>query len=523
MGLFASYPTPGRPQPLGGDLRLPRAPGLIRRFAAEHPRTVDTLVALVYLGVSITGSGSSASYDTPNSFAPGSAWQVNGFVPAIIMAIILFLFRRTQPWLILPIAFVADAALGPPLDFNISIVATLFALYPLAVYPSIPQAWLGLVCAVIGYFAKIWVWHLIKPATVTMFSETHNYIALVLCVLTTFVGVSVGSRRRYTTALISRAQALARERDQQARLAEAAERARIGRDMHDIVSHGLTVMITLAEGSAATATTDSRRAIEMMRLVAESGREALGEMRRMLEVFHLPDAPDENAALEPQPTTKAIPDLVARFRETGLRIKLLTRGVTVTDPALQLTIYRIVQEGLANVLRHARDTPGVLVRIFYQQSKIDVQVFNEASTLPPTIQGAGWGLAGLAERVALIHGTLHSAPTRSGGWLLQATLRHVSPRANTDVPVAPPTALVTPPAPLAPPTSLVTPPAPLAPPTAPPAVPISPMSTILPPASTAESPAQPGASETRPLFKAGTEAESPAQPGTSPDVRSISA
>ena len=103
--------------------------------------------------------------------------------------------------------------------------------------------------------------------------------------IATLIGVTVGNRRRYLDALIARAHDLARERDQQAELAAAMERSRIAREMHDIVSHGLTVMITLAEGSAATAVRDPERAADAMRHVADAGRDALGEMRRMLGVL----------------------------------------------------------------------------------------------------------------------------------------------------------------------------------------------------------------------------------------------
>src|SRR4029453_225671 len=123
---------------------------------------------------------------------------------------------------------------------------------------------------------------------------------------------------------------LARERDQQAQLAAALERSRIAREMHDIVSHGLTVMITLAEGSAATATRDPERAAEAMRDVADAGRDALGEMRRMLGVLTGPA--DAAADRSPQPDVAAIPGLVDGFRAAGLPVRLTTSGAAITPP-----------------------------------------------------------------------------------------------------------------------------------------------------------------------------------------------
>ncbi|HET6672221.1 MAG TPA: histidine kinase, partial [Agromyces sp.] len=234
------------------------------------------------------------------------------------------------------------------------------------------------------------------------------------------IGVTVGNRRRYLDALIARAHDLARERDQQAELAAAIERARIAREMHDIVSHGLTVMITLAEGSAATAGRDPERAADAMRHVADAGRDALGEMRRMLGVLTGPA--DAVADRAPQPDVAAIPALVDGFREAGLPVRLTTVGPAITEPTLQLAVYRLIQEGLTNALRHAAGAHRVDVRIEHVDEVVTIVVEDDAVHPASQMTGAGRGLAGLRERVGLYGGTLEAGPVPGGGWRLLATL-----------------------------------------------------------------------------------------------------
>ncbi len=147
--------------------------------------------------------------------------------------------------------------------------------------------------------------------------------------------------------------------------------------MHDIVSHGLTVMITLAEGSAATAARDPARAAEAMHHVADAGRDALDEMRRMLGVLTGPS--DAAADRSPQPDVAAIPGLVDGFRAAGLPVRLTTSGAAITEPALQLAVYRIVQEGLTNALRHAAGAQQVDVRIERRDEIVTVLVEDDAT------------------------------------------------------------------------------------------------------------------------------------------------
>jgi signal transduction histidine kinase len=190
--------------------------------------------------------------------------------------------------------------------------------------------------------------------------------------------------------------------------------------MHDIVSHGLTVMITLADGSAATAEHDPARAAEAMRRVADAGRDALSEMRRMLGVLN--DASGGEATRAPQPDAAAIPGLVDGFREAGLPVRLTTSGAAITGTALQLAAYRIVQEGLTNVLRHADDAQQVEVLIEHRDDAVEISVEDDAVHPNTRMTGAARGLEGLRERVALLGGTIEAGPRAGAGWRLHATL-----------------------------------------------------------------------------------------------------
>lgn len=421
--------SPDRPaSAVGGELRLPKPPGVIRQFWARHPRLTDVLIAAIYLLPALLGFVLLA-----NDALQPSIWEtVRQLVAVALGTGVLVVFRRSRPWLVMVVAWVLGLTVYPYGTNDVYLM--LFALYGLGVYRSTKSAWIGFagsvaVSTAASYLAP-WVAKLSAiPSADTGFSSTaaaSQYAVLLL--VATLIGVTVGNRRRYLVALIARAHDLARERDQQAQLAAVAERARIARELHDIVSHGLTVMVTLAEGSAATVARDPDRAAEVMRSVAETGRDALGEMRRMLGVLAGPDA--EPAELAPQPGLDALPELVEGFRETGLPVTLTTVGAPVDDAASGLAVYRIVQEGLTNALRHGERAHRVEVRVEHQGDRVEITIDDDAphagaGDVPrSSTRGAGRGLAGLRERAALYGGTLEAGPRAGRGWRLHAVLRH---------------------------------------------------------------------------------------------------
>jgi signal transduction histidine kinase len=412
--------APDRPErAVGGELRLPKPPGVIRQFWSRHPRLTDGLIAGIYFAPAFTTTlveGLTAD--------PQPAWLFVLQLAAVVgISAALVLFRRSNPWLLLGIAWVICVAVGP-FD-ELDLIPILLGLYAVAVYSSTRAAWVGLgVSAVVGTVSShlsTWIQgtSTIEPFEADAWSSSVQ-IALA-AFIATLIGITVGNRRRYTDALIARAHDLARERDQQTQLAAAAERARIAREMHDIVSHGLTVMITLAEGSAATAERDPVRAAQAMRNVSEAGREALGEMRRMLGVLN--QATEDEAGRSPQPDVAGIPDLVDGFREAGLPVSLTTVGALVAGPALELAVFRVLQEGLTNVLRHAVAPRRVDVRIEHRERTVDITIDDDAEATASRMSGSGRGLAGLRERVALYGGTLEAGPRPGRGWRLHAVLR----------------------------------------------------------------------------------------------------
>ncbi len=319
------------------------------------------------------------------------------------------------------------------------VLPILIALYALAVYRSVRAAWIGfgislLVATASAYIAvavldtgSLSPFGADAPASASQFG--------VLMLIATLIGVTMGNRRRYLVALIDRARDLARERDQQAELATARERARIAREMHDIVSHSLTVMVTLADGSAATSARDPERAAHAMRRVAETGREALGDMRRMLGLLTEPGDQAGAAAgeLAPQPDLRALPELVDDVRALGMPVTLRTSGAPITDATIELTVYRIVQEALTNALRYAATAHSVTVELCHSGDEVTVTVRDDAPAPSATATpGTGRGVIGMRERIALYGGTLEVGPRDGFGWQVHARLN-----ATTSSPHAP--------------------------------------------------------------------------------------
>jgi signal transduction histidine kinase len=413
---------------------------VIRRFLAAHPVAVDVTVAAVYLVPSLLGAiVLSAVRPTPQELVHLVLTAVAG---------VALLARRHQPAVVFALATVllgASVFLGRDMD----VVPTLLALYALAVYRSIRAAWIAF-----GVTAAVTV---ITVTVETVLAQVRAFtpletaavpsgiLVLSFSVVAVLIGSNVGNRRRYLDALIDRARQLARERDQQAEIAAAAERSRIAREMHDIVSHSLTVMITLADGSARLvdaaarseagvpqeqpAPTPIERSAETMRLVAETGRGALADMRRLLGVLRDGDA---NAAREPQPGVADLRDLVETFRAAGLPVRITVSGTPPDDVGQQLTVYRVVQEGLTNALRYASTATVVSVIIVFQPGTVVITVDDDAALHPEAAQGSGRGLVGLRERVGLYGGTIEAGPRPGGGWRVRTVFDAVRGRAEAE-------------------------------------------------------------------------------------------
>jgi signal transduction histidine kinase len=365
--------------------------GRLRR----HPLVADVLLALVVFALSASA---------------GASHRPAGWIFTVALTAPLVWRRRAPMAVFLAISAIAFAQWldGVRLLADISF---LVALYTVAVHES--RRRFALAAAILGFGIVL--------ATVRWAAGTQLTVAVFLGGMATaaaVLGINVGTRRAYLAALEERAAQLERERDQQGRLAAAAERARIAREMHDIVAHNLSVMIALADGAGFVAETDAERSTSAMDQVARVGRHALGEMRRLLGVLR----DEEPAALAPQPGLAQLDALLEQVRAVGLPVRLETSGAPVALGAgAELTVFRLVQEALTNTLKHAGPGVHATVRLRYDEGGVEVEVTDDGVGGPLAAAG-GQGLSGMRERAAVYGGAVEAGPRMGGGWRVHARL-----------------------------------------------------------------------------------------------------
>jgi signal transduction histidine kinase len=245
---------------------------------------------------------------------------------------------------------------------------------------------------------------------------------------TVLLGLTISTRRAYLAELEERARRLEREHDQQAQLAVATERARIARELHDIVAHNLAVMIALADGAAFTTMVAPERATDAMQQVSATGRQALAEMRRLLGLLRDGQPPQAPSGLVPQPGLDDLDELVDQIRAAGVRVELTRQGTAgAWGPGAGLAVYRIVQEALTNTLKHAGPQASAQVRLCYTAAGVELEVTDDGAGRPArAVAGTaagGHGLAGMVERATSYGGEVQAGPRPGVGWRVWARLR----------------------------------------------------------------------------------------------------
>lgn len=415
---------PGHPPVTFTELDARRL-GRVRRFFARHPRASDVLVCVFFAISAIADVGPAVSASGPNLGVAEGTGVTTGVAEAIsvgltVVALVALWFRRRWPVRVavliclLTLVHVAVAGHVGGLD-----VAFALALYVVAA--TLPQriGWSVLVGTGSLVLGALLLWggttvpaprpdgvtvtgadgQVIEPAPQSTAAGDTASLALAGLVALA-VGANVRGRRLHVRGLVERHQQLVDVGEQQARLAAAAEQTRIAREMHDVVAHGLTVMIALSDGARSAVRRSPDRAEEALDLLSETGRSALGDMRRMLGVLRGADVP-----LEPQPGAQDLESLVQQFRTAGLTVHLTTAGPTLpADAGLALTVYRVVQESLTNVLRHAGAGSRVDVLVRHGSGRVGIEVVDDGGAAAPLADGTGTDdvgrLARLGERLS---------------------------------------------------------------------------------------------------------------------------
>jgi signal transduction histidine kinase len=232
------------------------------------------------------------------------------------------------------------------------------------------------------------------------------------------VGFTLARKLAEADEARERAARAEREREQRARAAVAEERARIARELHDVVGHSVSVMTVQASGVRRLLRPEQEREREALLIVERTGREALAEMRRMVGVLR---RPEDGPALAPQPSLEHLGRLVEQTREAGLPVDLRVEGEAIELPAgVDLTAYRLVQEGLTNAIKHAQATRAEVV-VHYGDAQVEVMVRDNGNGVGNGKAG-GHGLVGMRERVSVYGGELDAGPQPGGGFQLRAKL-----------------------------------------------------------------------------------------------------
>lgn len=396
----------------------PAFPGSLRTWLRDHPTARDGILTLALLAVGLPqlflqqlDSEMARYYHDPDA--------LNAVIVAAM--VVSLALRRRAPLTVLAANIVGEALLaylgyGPSVA---DIIAFLVAVYSVAAHRPLARSAIGGGAALIAFGVLM----LSDPLDVNLLQYITN---LALLVGVWWLGRGLRLRRAYLAELEDRAQRLERVREGDARTARVEERARIARELHDVVAHHVSVMTVQAGAARRILDRDPESALEAMTTIEGLGRTALSEMRRIVGVLRTERDPEHTGReLAPQPGLHDIGGLIDRVRETGLMVQLWIEGEPRTlSPGVDLAVYRLVQEALTNTLKHAGPQARAWVRIHYAGQGVNVEIEDDgrgaAAGLPGNGDSAGHGLVGMRERVALYGGELRIGPRSGGGFEVRA-------------------------------------------------------------------------------------------------------
>ncbi|WP_329541362.1 sensor histidine kinase [Streptomyces sp. NBC_01358] len=392
-------------------------------FIRRHPTGVDSFWAVFLLGLS------GMTIVVGDAGLGGRAERI-AVVPVVVGLCVVVALRRRAPekMLLLAIAMgVAQLAFGVrPTVANFAMLVITFTV------ATVGERWasrLALACSLCAATLSQLRW----PEREDMPRSWVESVFLVVVMTVPFVlawvlGDSMRTRRAYFDQLEERAARLEREREAQSKVAVAAERARIARELHDVVAHNVSVMVVQADGAAYVMDAAPDQARQALETISSTGRQALAEMRRLLGVLRTGDAP-ETGEYVPQPDVEQIEDLIEKVRAAGLAVDFRVEGTPRSLPSgVELTAYRIVQEALTNTRKHGGPNAGASVRLVYFDDGLGLLVEDDGRGAAHELyedggaDGAGHGMIGMRERVGMVGGTLDAGPRPGGGFRISALL-----------------------------------------------------------------------------------------------------
>jgi signal transduction histidine kinase len=388
-------------------------------FLRNHPTWVDGFFALVLFGISVAGG-------TVRQEETGTDLPVLLVPVTLLLCLVVVLRRRMPERMLVLAACVGVLQLALDVATTAADFAMLVIIYTVAANGdrwASRFALIGGLCA--APLAQLrWP----EDATGALGNVAIAIFQTVPFALAWVLGDSVRTRRAYFAQLEERAARLETEREAQAKVAVAAERARIARELHDVVAHNVSVMVVQADGAAYVLDSSPDQARKALETISSTGRQALAEMRRLLGVLRTGEH-QESGEYVPQPDVEQIKDLVEQCRDAGLPVDFRVEGTPRPLPSgVELTAYRIVQEALTNTRKHGGPNAGASVRLVYFDDGLGLLVEDDGKGAPHElyeeggVDGRGHGLIGMRERVGMVGGTLDAGPRPGGGFRISALL-----------------------------------------------------------------------------------------------------
>ncbi|WP_420540696.1 sensor histidine kinase [Nonomuraea roseoviolacea] len=389
--------------------------GRVHAWSKRHAKVMDALRGAPLVVLALV---TARPYATGTVVSSGTPLHLAQYVILSALLIVPLLWQRRRPletFAAVSLVSFGQWALGfDPVPANLSV---LMALWWVAYGRAFRWALAAGLIAELGVYLVLVHWHTVS---FSMFFSGSIFV-----VTTWLTGLYANTRRRFLEGLEERAERAERERDQQARLAATAERARIARELHDVVAHNVSVMVVQADGAGYMIDRDPEQVRQAVRDISRTGRDALAEMRRLVGVLRADREDDggdgaSGTDYTPQPGLAQLEELV---RGAGVPARLRVTGPPCDLPeGQQLAVYRIIQEALTNALKHGGPGVRALVELTYGRAELTVRVTDDGRGAATPRGHDGHGLVGMRERVGMYGGAVSAQPRQGGGFEVLARL-----------------------------------------------------------------------------------------------------